>query len=321
MKDPFGRTIDYLRLSVTDRCNLRCFYCMPEEGVSPLSHSDILRYEEMAIVVEQAVQEGIRNVRLTGGEPLVRKGVPELIQQLRGIDGLQDLSLTTNAVLLPLYAQPLWQAGLRRINIGLPSLDRQVYARLTRHDALDQALAGLEKAVEVGFSPIKINAVILRESNDDPLPFLQLTQRLPVEVRFIEYMPIGPAPSCRYFLPAGEFRQKLEAHGPFQAADRPNGLGPAQWYRRWPGAAGRFAMIAPVSEHFCRDCNRLRLTADGHLRPCLFSDGEFDIKPALRPIPNRQAIRELLRQAVAAKPACMPQTARDFSRGMSQIGG
>ncbi|MCX5973590.1 MAG: radical SAM protein, partial [Coprothermobacterota bacterium] len=134
MKDPFGRTIDYLRLSVTDRCNLRCFYCMPEEGVSPLSHSDILRYEEMAIVVEQAVQEGIRNVRLTGGEPLVRKGVPELIQQLRGIDGLQDLSLTTNAVLLPLYAQPLWQAGLRRINIGLPSLDRQVYARLTRHD-------------------------------------------------------------------------------------------------------------------------------------------------------------------------------------------
>jgi cyclic pyranopterin phosphate synthase len=321
MIDSFGRTIDYIRISVTDRCNLRCRYCMPEEGVPMMQHEDILRFEEIVAFMRVAVSEGIVKVRLTGGEPLHRPGIVTLVHMLLDIPGLQDLSLTTNGTLLPQFAADLKAAGLKRINIGLPSLDPATYADLTRLGSLDQALAGLKAAIDTGFSPIKINVVVLRGVNDDLAPYLDLTRRLPVEVRFIEYMPIGPLGEEHYLVPAAELRRKLEALVPLEKAITPPGSGPAQDYRRIPGAPGTVAIIAPVTEHFCPTCNRLRLVADGHLRLCLFGADEIDIKPALRPTVNDEALRALLEKAMQQKPECMPDTVRDYGRAMGSIGG
>jgi cyclic pyranopterin phosphate synthase len=321
MQDRFGRTIDYIRISVTDRCNLRCRYCMPEEGVPMLLHEDILRFEEIVSFMRVAVAEGIVKTRLTGGEPLRRPGIVSLVRMLLDIPGLTDLSLTTNGTLLPQFAADLKAAGLKRINIGLPSLDPATYTHLTRLGSLDQALAGLKAAIDTGFSPVKLNVVILRGVNDDLAPYLDLTRRLPVEVRFIEYMPIGPLGEDHYLVPAAELRRKLEALAPLEEATTPSGSGPARDYRRIPGAPGTVAVIAPVTEHFCPTCNRLRLVADGHLRLCLFGADEIDIKPALRPTVNEEALRRLLSQAMQQKPECMPDSARDYGRAMGSIGG
>jgi len=230
MIDRFGRTIDYIRISVTDRCNLRCRYCMPEEGVPMLEHEDILRFEEIVAFMRVAVSEGIVKVRLTGGEPLRRPGIVGLVRMLLAVPGLQDLSLTTNGILLPQFAGELKAAGLKRVNIGLPSLDPAVYAYLTRLGSLDAALAGLKAAVDAGFSPIKLNVVVLRGVNDDLAPYLDLTRRLPVEVRFIEYMPIGPLGEDHYLVPGAELRRKLETLAPLEPANKPRGNGPAQEY-------------------------------------------------------------------------------------------
>ncbi|HEY5485586.1 MAG TPA: GTP 3',8-cyclase MoaA [Candidatus Cryosericum sp.] len=321
MIDRFGRTIDYIRISVTDRCNLRCRYCMPEEGVPMLEHEDILHFEEIVAFMRVAISEGIVKVRLTGGEPLRRPGIVDLVRMLLAVSGLQDLSLTTNGILLPQFAGELKAAGLKRVNIGLPSLDPTVYAHLTRLGSLDSALAGLKAAVDTGFNPIKLNVVVLRGVNDDLAPYLDLTRRLPVEVRFIEYMPIGPLGEDHYLVPAAELRRKLEALAPLEPADKPQGNGPAQEYRRIPGAPGTVAVIAPVTEHFCPTCNRLRLLADGHLRLCLFGADEIDIKSALRPVVNEEALRALLVRAMQQKPECMPATASDYGRAMGSIGG
>jgi GTP 3',8-cyclase len=318
--DAFGRTIDYLRVSVTDRCNLRCEYCMPEEGVPRLSHADILTYEEIEAFLKVAVAEGITHVRLTGGEPLARHGVVSLVEKLAAIPGLEDLSLTTNGILLPALAEPLRQAGLCRVNIGISSLDPEIYRSITRGGDLREAMKGLETAVTL-FSPVKVNVVVLRGVSDDPTPFLDLTRRYPVEVRFIEYMPIGPKDSRKAFVSAEELFRKLEAMGPFDDVETRVGRGPAVRRLRIPGAPGAFAMITPVSEHFCGDCTRLRLTSDGHLRLCLLVQGEMDVKAALRPVPDPERIRELLLQAVAAKPAGIAGGTDVRGRGMSQIGG
>ncbi len=321
MQDRFGRTIDYIRISVTDRCNLRCRYCMPEEGVPLLEHRDILSFEEITTFMRVAVSEGIVKVRLTGGEPLHRQGITDLVHMLLDIPGLQDLSLTTNGILLPQFAMRLKEAGLRRINIGLPSLNAATYAALTRRGKLSDALAGLQAALDAGFSPVKLNVVVLRGVNDDLAPYLDLTRRLPVEVRFIEYMPIGPLGEDHYLVPAAELRHSLEALTPLEPADKPRGNGPAQQYFRIPGAPGTVAVIAPVTEHFCATCNRLRLLADGHLRLCLFSIDEIDLKPALRPAVNEEALHALLHRAMQEKPRCMPDTVRDYGRAMGSIGG
>jgi cyclic pyranopterin phosphate synthase len=318
--DAFGRTIDYLRVSVTDRCNLRCEYCMPAEGMPRLAHADILTYEEIEAFVKVAVTEGVRHVRLTGGEPLARLGIVSLVQKLAAIPDLQDLSLTTNGIKLPEFGEALRDAGLRRVNIGFSSLDPDTYHTLTRGGDLAQALAGLETAIRC-FSPVKVNVVVLRGVSDDPTPFLELTRRLPVEVRFIEYMPIGPKDSGTFYVPAQELEQRLEALGPFEEANPAEGKGPASRRRRIPGAPGSFALITPVSEHFCAACTRLRLTSDGHLRLCLLMRGELDVKSALRPEPDSEKIRELLQAAVAAKPAGILQGTDVRGRGMSQIGG
>lgn len=328
LRDACGRTIEYLRVSVTDRCNLRCTYCLPEEGVPLLGHDDVLRFEELAALLEVAVAEGVRSVRLTGGEPLLKRGILELVRRLAALPGLDDLSLTTNGILLPALARPLREAGLRRVNLGIPSLDPELHARLTRGTPAlaGQALAGLHAALAAGLSPVKVNVVVLRGQNDDLAPFIELTRRLPVDVRFIEYMPIGPARHDQRFVPASEILarlRRLAAEGADGLADAeaPRGAGPARRYYRLAGAAGRLAVLAPVSEHFCAGCNRLRLSSDGWLRLCLFSDDEIDMKAALRPRPDPEMLRALLLRAVERKPAALPPQPGRGRRLMGQIGG
>jgi cyclic pyranopterin phosphate synthase len=319
--DSSGRTIDYIRISVTDRCNLRCWYCMPSEGVPSQVHGEILRFEEIMAFLRVAIPAGIRKVRITGGEPLVRKGLVSLIRHIASLPDLMDLGLTTNATLLAEHAPALREAGLGRLNIGLPSLDPHRFHELTRGGNLSAALAGLEMALKLGFSPIKINVVLLRGINDHLQPYIDLIHRLPVEVRFIEYMPIGPQSPDGYFMAAAELRQKLESFGPFETVENQTRNGPGKQGLRPVGAQGSIAIIAPMTEHFCDQCNRLRLTADGHLRLCLLGEKEIDLKPALRPAPDPIHIKALLDQAIAIKPACMPENAKAFGRRMSQIGG
>lgn len=318
--DSFGRAIDYLRVSVTDRCNLRCEYCMPPEGMPHLPHADILTYEEIEAFLRVAVAEGIRHVRLTGGEPLARHGIVSLVEKLAAIPDLEDLSMTTNGILLSGLGEPLRDAGLRRVNFGISSLDPDTYRTITRGGDLEAALKGLEAAVRL-FSPVKVNVVVLRGISDDPRPFLELTRAYPVEVRFIEYMPIGPKDSGAFFVSAGELGRKLEALGPFEDMGDTVGRGPADRRMRIPGAPGSFGMITPISEHFCAACSRLRLTSDGHLRLCLLVRGEMDVKSALRPQPDPEQIRELLYRSVAAKPAGIAHGTDVKGLGMSQIGG
>lgn len=321
LHDAAARRIDYLRISVTDRCNLRCRYCMPAAGVPEVSHHDVLRFEEIAAFVAVAAGEGIGTVRLTGGEPLARLGCADLVRMLRAIDGVREVTLTTNGTLLARHAPALREAGLARVNVGLPSLDAPTYRHLTRGGALEDALAGLEAALAHGFSPVKVNVVLLRGINDDPAPFVELSERLPVEVRFIEYMPIGPVAPRRYFVPASTVLARLEALGPWEEVDPLPGAGPAQRAFRRPGATGRIACITPMSQHFCHGCNRLRLTADGRLRLCLLSPEEVDLKPALRPRPDPEALRALLGRAMREKPQRMADEASELGRRMSQIGG
>lgn len=318
--DPSARRVDYLRVSVTDRCNVRCRYCMPATGVPLLEHDRVLRFEEIAAFVAVAAEAGIGTVRLTGGEPLVRLGLPTLVRMLRAIAEVREVTLTTNGTLLAQFACELREAGLGRVNLGLPSLDADTYRHLTRGGSLADALAGLEAALAAGFSPVKINVVLLRGINDDPGPFAALAERLPVEIRFIEYMPIGPEDPRRYFVPASQVLARLQALGPWDAVEPLPGAGPAQQAFRRPGAPGQLACITPVSEHFCHRCNRLRLTADGRLRLCLLSPEEVDLLPALRPHPDPQALRSLLGRAIASKPQRMAEAAA-FGRRMSQIGG
>ncbi|MEG1830988.1 MAG: GTP 3',8-cyclase MoaA, partial [Raoultibacter sp.] len=310
MKDSHGRTIDYLRISLTDRCNLRCIYCMPEEGVDQLAHKDILRIEEIERAVRVAASMGITRIRLTGGEPLVRKGVVDLVRNIAQTPGIQDVSLTTNGILLPKMAADLKAAGLTRVNISLDTLDAAQFAFITRRGKLEDTLAGIDAALAVGFKPVKINAVAVRSLKQDYLAFAKLSLDRPLHVRFIEYMPVGEssgADGCGWgpqdVVPTEELIDTIDAAaraaglGPLVPADksRPIGGGPARYYQ-FEGAQGTVGFISPLSRHFCAECNRLRLTADGDIRPCLFSDDEFDLKEALREGSDEQ-VRAVMLQA------------------------
>ena len=333
MKDHHGRTIDYLRISLTDRCNLRCIYCMPEEGVEQMSHDDILRIEEIEEAVRIAAQMGITRVRLTGGEPLVRKGVVDLIRNIKNTPGIEHIAMTTNGVLLPRMAADLKKAGLSRVNISLDTLDADQFAMITRRGRLEDTLAGIEAALAVGFNPVKINAVTVRSLNQDYLAFAKLSINQPLHVRFIEYMPVGESSGstgCGWgkedVVPSEELieiideRARAEGLGPLIPADdtRPEGWGPARYYT-FENALGTVGFISPLSRHFCSECNRLRLTADGKLRPCLFSDEEFDLKSALR-TGSDDAVRAVFGEAIGAKPDDHHDRV-GTERGMSQIGG
>jgi cyclic pyranopterin phosphate synthase len=330
MLDQYERNISYLRVSVTDRCNLRCTYCMPKEGLSRIGHDDILRYEEIHRIIRIAAGIGITKVRITGGEPLVRRGVAEFIASLHTIPELKDLSLTTNGVLLEGCAEGLFAAGIRRINISLDSLNAEKYARITRGGELQAVLRGIRKARETGFSPIKINVVAIKGFNDDEiLDFARLTLENPYQVRFIELMPLGRAgiENNGRYLSNAVIRERIETMGRLEpVAGRGNGIdGPAQIYRL-ADSTGEIGFISPVSRHFCNTCNRLRLTADGHLRTCLLSDDETDLKTPLRSGCADAAIQELIRGAISRKPeqhdmACGESHIKKCMKEMPEIGG
>jgi len=338
--DSHGRRIDYLRISLTDRCNLRCVYCMPTDGVEWKPHADILTYEELEAFVRIAVEEGIGKIRLTGGEPLVRAGVPDFVRRLRDSVGVEAVALTTNGTLLPKYAAELRDAGLERVNISLDSLDPEVFERVTRGGKLADALEGIDAAFAAGFSPIKLNVVVVRSLDQDLLGFAKLTLDRPLHVRFIEYMPVGDTgregSGCAEdsggwtradTVPSDEIVRKLTDQGAaaglgeLVALERnaaPGGWGPATYFR-FADAMGTIGVISPLSHHFCADCNRLRLTADGMLRPCLFSDYEFDVRTALRS-GTLDDVRALIRTALVSKPESHQDRVGTI-RKMSQIGG
>jgi len=303
LSDSFQRPINYLRISVTDRCNLRCIYCMPPEGISLMSHSDILSYEEIYTVARAAAELGINKIRVTGGEPLVRLGLPRLIEMLAGIEAIDDIALTTNGVLLGEYAAELKSSGLRRVNVSLDTLKPDRFRRITRgQSSLSQVLEGIEVARGVGLEPVKLNMVVMSGINDDELlDFAAKTIGEEWHVRFIELMPVAGEDNAPRFVSATEMRRRLEPMGKLEPCLPSVGNGPAKYFRL-PDAKGTIGFITPISEHFCFDCNRMRLTADGKLRPCLLSDYEIDLKKPLRDGISKAGLKKLFKKAVADKP-------------------
>ncbi len=304
LRDSFGRLHDNLRISITDRCNIRCFYCMPERDAPFVPRAEILTYEEIERFVRIAVRLGITKVRITGGEPLVRRDVPELVRRLVAIPELQDLALTTNGVLLPELAEPLYEAGLRRINVHLDTLDRERFIRITRRDELERVLAGLERVKGLGFGPVKINAVAVKDLLEpDIVPLARYGRENGMEVRFIEFMPLdaqGLWDRSRVLL-ADEIVETLsrEICPLIEIPDR-DPRAPATEYRYADGL-GTVGFIASVSRPFCLNCNRIRLTADGNLRYCLFAIEETGVKTLLRGGASDEAIEGVIRSTVQAK--------------------
>jgi GTP 3',8-cyclase len=321
--DPFNRVISYLRISVTDRCNLRCKYCV--DGNFPfMPHDEILHYEEIIRFVRACAGLGISKVRLTGGEPLARKGVAYLIREISTMPGIEDISVTTNGVFLGSMIGELREAGLRRVNISLDTLKRDRFAYITGVDALEEVLMSIERSMHAGFAPIKLNAVIIRGFNDDEvLDFAALAGRWNLHVRFIEFMPFGDSGlwDASRIVPSAEIRGLIGQHyelTPSSEAHR----GPAEMFSLSEGT-GKIGFISPVSSHICSRCNRIRLTSEGMLRPCLFSDEEYDIKSLLRGGATEETIRERVLEVVRAKPEKKGDTGyiRKCQRSMRQIGG
>ena len=322
--DPFGRCIRYLRISVTDRCNLRCVYCLPAAGVRWMPRDAVLRDEEISAVVRAGLRLGISHVRLTGGEPLVREGVVGLVRMLAVIPGLEDLSLTTNGVLLADQAQALTAAGLRRINISLDTLRPDRFRQITRFGEIPDVRRGMTAALEAGLDPVKLNMVVVRGVNDDEVAELAaLTRSLPVEVRFIELMPIGEYFSLEKLVPAAEILASVERLGTLSPVASGAGCGPARTFRL-PDARGKIGIISAVTQAFCASCNRLRLTAAGTLRPCLDDEQAVELKPALRPVIDENRLAGLIRAAVAAKPERHAMAEREAGSArmcMAGVGG
>lgn len=312
MKDHFSRDITYLRLSVTDLCNLRCRYCMPEEGVCKKGHREICSVEELVEITRQAVACGVKKVRLTGGEPLVRRGIIDICRGVSGLAGVEELCLTTNGILLPQMAAELRSAGVRRLNISLDTLRPTRFAYMTRTGCLEDVLRGIEAAEREGFTDTKLNVVLVRGFNDDEIgDFVELTRERPIEVRFIELMPIGPGAQGG-FLPSGAV---LETCPELESADTD---GVARRFRL-PGGAGLVGLIEPMSHRFCSDCNRIRVTADGKLKPCLHSDQEIPLRGLAG-----EALRRAIQDGIRSKPQRhhMAETGHSGSRrDMNEIGG
>lgn len=285
MRDGFGRTIDYLRISVIDKCNLRCNYCMPVEGFEWVPRSELLTFEEIAAIVRELAGMGLRRVRITGGEPLIRQDLVVLVRLLREVDGVEEISLSTNGILLPRFATELRLAGVDRVNISLDTLRRERFEEIARRPVrvFDQIIAGVDAAERAGFAPIKINTVLLRGLNDDEVPqFAELTRSKPWHVRFIEMMPVSEnLHLADRFIGADEVLQRLGALSELLPDAGPRGNGPARYFR-FPGAPGSVGVITPLSHNYCDSCNRVRLTADGRLRTCLFGSHEVVLKTPLR---------------------------------------
>lgn len=317
MLDQYGRDITYLRLSVTELCNLRCRYCMPEEGVCKKQHADMLTEDEMIAAVRAAASLGITKLRITGGEPLVKKNIVSICSRAASVPGIREVCLTTNGTLLPQLAAPLREAGVSRLNISLDTLDKEKYAAITRVGRLEDALTGIEAALKAGYRKIKINAVLIGGFNEDEIPALAgLTREYPVDVRFIELMPMvdsrefGPDA----FLPNKEVLRRLPELEPAPADG-----GVANLYRL-PGAKGNVGLISPVSAHFCSACNRIRLTADGKIKPCLHSEAEYSLKGL-----TEEEMTDVLKKAIWEKPkwhgALDYENRTHSARSMNRIGG
>ncbi|MHB1168680.1 MAG: GTP 3',8-cyclase MoaA [Longimicrobiales bacterium] len=326
MQDGFGRRIEYLRISVTDKCNLRCVYCMPMEGLPWLGRSEILTFEEIEEIVRVMAGMGLRRVRLTGGEPLVRRELHTLASRISAIDGIDDLSLSTNAVLLEEHALELRAAGVRRLNVSLDSLrpDR-VDAIARRPGSHERIFAGLAAAERAGFDPIKVNVVVMRGRNDDELEdFARITLERPWHVRFIEVMPVGENLdiSSHEYIPASEMLEQVQRIGALSPVPGPGGNGPATYFS-FDGAPGTVGVITPMSHNYCERCNRMRLTANGRLRPCLFGDIETNLRDALR---RGESIVPLIEHTLRIKPERHwlvqgSDTGSGGLRALSQVGG
>lgn len=317
MIDRFGRDIDYLRLSVTDRCNLRCRYCMPETGVCKKSHAEMLTEDETITAIEAAAALGIRKLRITGGEPLIKKNILSICRRAAAVPGIREVCLTTNGILLSRFAGPLKQAGVSRLNLSLDTLNAEKYAYMTRLGKLEDFYQGLEAALGVGFEKIKINAVLIGGFNDDEIVQLaQLSIRYPVDVRFIELMPMydGGDFDAAAYIPCSRVLEQLPAAEPVP----PDG-GIARLYRL-PGAQGNIGLIHPVSAHFCAECNRIRLTADGKLKPCLHGAEEYCLKGL-----DFGGMKEVMAQAIWNKPPWHGDLdalhRSNAGRNMNEIGG
>ncbi|MFC5529351.1 GTP 3',8-cyclase MoaA [Cohnella yongneupensis] len=328
--DRFGRKHTYLRISVTDRCNLRCLYCMPEEGMVFMDQDKLLSYAHILEVAESAVRMGIRKFRITGGEPLVRPGLDELIAGLSALPGVDDISLTTNGLLLAPQARKLKEAGLKRVNISLDTLDATRFKFIARRGDLNKVFEGVEAAAEAGLTPIKLNCVLLKGVNEDEIgKFLKLSQEQPLHVRFIEYMPIGHDDENwrNHYLPLSRVLEEAEKLGfSLRHDEGPKGSGPSENWRI-EGGAGTFGLIHPISDQFCKNCNRLRLTADGNIKPCLYWMDELNVRQALG---SGEAMDRLFLRAMDIKPENHEMAALlageklshvPTERRMSQIGG
>lgn len=300
MLDRFGRNIEYLRISVTDRCNLRCIYCMPEKGISSIGYEEVLRYEEIVKLVKVATELGINNIRITGGEPLIRKDLVNLIKLLREFKEIKDLSLTTNGVFLEKYIDDLISAGLDRVNISIDSLNPKIYKHITCRGNLNDVIKGLKKAIDSSIRPIKINVVVMKNINDNLEDFAKLSMIEPVHIRFIEYMPVTGIEKIRG-LTEEEMLNELNKYGELIKAKNPLGYGPATYYK-YKKATGTIGLICSNSHNFCDKCNRLRLTSDGKLKPCLFGEEEVDIKTMLRNNVSDNILKEAFKKAIYIKP-------------------
>lgn len=326
MADGFGRRIEYLRISVTDKCNLRCVYCMPEEGLPWLRREQILRYEEIAEVVRVMAEMGLRRVRLTGGEPLVRRDLASLVRMISAVPGIDDVSLSTNAVLLAEQADELRAAGVDRVNVSLDSLRADRIDAIARRPGSAEAIfRGLDAAERVGFAPIKVNCVVMRGRNDDKVAdFAAVTRERPWHVRFIEVMPTGDnlGVQADEFVSADEMLARIRETGDLRPVAGPGGNGPARYFA-FPGAAGTVGVITPMSHNYCERCNRMRLTADGQLRPCLFGHLQTNLRDPLR---RGEPLEPLVRHTLSVKPErhWLVQGSADGSgglRALSEVGG
>jgi cyclic pyranopterin phosphate synthase len=327
LADQFNRPITYLRISVTDRCNLRCVYCMPEAGLPWIAKAGILTFEEIEAIVRAAASIGVRSIRLTGGEPLVRRDLVRLVERLARIDGIDDIALSTNGLLLADQVRDLAGAGLRRVNISLDTLQEERFIAIARRPGLDRVLAGIDAALAAGLGPVKLNCVVMRGQNDDETgAFAELTRDRRIFVRFIEMMPVldNAALQRDAYVSAREILDRIASrHGLLLPVDGPGGNGPARYFA-FAGAAGAVGVISPLSHDYCETCNRVRLSADGRLRLCLFGDNEIDLRTPLREGASREDIAAIFRGAMYVKPERhhldlgKPASAM---RALSEIGG
>lgn len=317
MRDEYGRDITYLRLSVTELCNLRCRYCMPEDGICKKTREEMLTEDEMVDAVKAAASLGIRKLRITGGEPLIKPNIVSICERSAAVPGIEEVCITTNGIMLPKLAKDLVKAGVKRVNLSLDTLNAEKYAYITRWGTIEQALNGLESALEAGFEKVKINAVLIGGFNDDEIRSLaELTKRYPVDVRFIEMMPMYDSGDFNQdsYIPC----QKVLEYLP-EAVPAKMDQGVARLYRL-PGSKGNIGLISPVSDHFCGTCNRIRITADGKIKPCLHSRDEVTIKGM-----NLEEMTEQMKRSILSKPRCHAEFSAEHrseaGRNMNEIGG